>query len=86
VAVGASALEDASTRAALALLTRLEGEPIAAVGDPPTHETNGNRCDQCPPDRQNEVCDQSEHGERNPENLLFHFNILVRDGRCLVNV
>jgi hypothetical protein len=49
-----------------------ELEPIAAVGDPPGDEQDGNSRGYAPPERQDEVGDQAESNEEHPEYFAFH--------------
>ena len=49
-----------------------ELEPIAAVGDPPGDEQDGNSRGYAPPERQDEVGDQAEPNEEDPEYFAFH--------------
>ena len=52
-------------------------EPVAAVGHPPTKDTDGNRGQQRPHDGQREVRYQPERNESGPEDLAFHSLILL---------
>src|SRR3977135_3768715 len=47
-------------------------EPAAAVSEPPRDVSDRNGRAQRPPDRQNEIGGQAEHGEREPEDLPLH--------------
>src|SRR5271156_3143778 len=47
-------------------------EPPAAVGQPPRDVHEGNARAQCPPERQNEIGNQPEHGKGDPEDLALH--------------
>src|ERR1039458_388874 len=47
-------------------------KPAAAVGHPPRDEDDGDGRGQRPPERQNEVGQQPEHGEGDPEDLALH--------------
>ena len=49
-----------------------ELEPIAAVGDPPGDEQDGDSRGYAPPQRQDEVGDQAEPNEEHPEYFAFH--------------
>jgi hypothetical protein len=53
-------------------------EPIAAIGDPPTHDANGNGCRHCPPKWQDEISQQAQAGESDPKDLSLHSLILAR--------
>src|SRR5258706_5627015 len=47
-------------------------EPAAAVGQPPGDVSDRNGRTQSPPERQNEIGGEPEHGEREPEDLALH--------------
>ena len=47
-------------------------EPAAAVSHPPGDAYDGNGRAQRPPERQNEIGSEPEHGERDPEDLALH--------------
>ena len=47
-------------------------EPIAAVGDPPAQDHDGERRQQSPHQRKSDVHHQAEHEEDDPEGLLLH--------------
>ena len=47
-------------------------EPAAAVSQPPGDVSDGDGRTQSPPERQNEIGGEPEHGEREPEDLAFH--------------
>jgi hypothetical protein len=47
-------------------------EPIAAVGNPPTHEANRNRSAQGPPERKNKISHETQDRESGPEDLPLH--------------
>lgn len=49
-----------------------ELEPIAAVRDPPCDEQNWNGCRESPPEREDEIRQQSENREGNPEYFSLH--------------
>src|SRR6202035_3537137 len=49
-----------------------ELEPIAAVGDPPGDEQDGDSRGYAPPQRQDEVGDQAKPNEEHPEYFAFH--------------
>ena len=51
-------------------------EPVAAVGNPPGSEHDGNCGEEGPPERQQEVGEQAEDRERSPEDLLLHESIV----------
>src|SRR5690348_9448682 len=51
-------------------------EPIAAIGHPPAHEGDWNGGHQRPPQRQNEVRDQSQQNKHDPEDFSLHPGIL----------
>jgi hypothetical protein len=53
-------------------------EPIAAIGDPPTHNANGNGCRQRPPKWQNDISQQAQADESDPKDLSLHSLILAR--------
>ena len=53
--------------------TRVSLEPIAFVGDPPAQKTDRDGRNQAPPERQNEIGDQTQHSESEPEDLSFHW-------------
>ena len=77
MAMGASAMEDATGRAAVAVLNvGRKSEPVAAIRDPPTGVEDWDRGAESPPERQNEVGDQAQQGKYDPEYLLFHPLIL----------
>jgi hypothetical protein len=75
MALGTSAMENQAGGGTAAVLSL---EPVAAVRDPPAHERYWDGCDQSPPDGQLNVCDQTEHAEHDPEDLLLHPAILER--------
>src|ERR1700674_2810343 len=52
-------------------------EPVAAIGDPPTHKNYRDGGQQCPPKREYEISRQAQHGEADPEDLSLHGFILV---------
>lgn len=54
----------------------IHSEPVAAIGNPPTQEANWNGCSQRPPERQNEISDQTQDCESDPEDLSFHASSL----------
>ena len=54
----------------------LPSEPLTPVRHPPTHNRDGNRGGERPPERQDEIGNQAEQGEHNPENLALHQLIL----------
>ena len=47
-------------------------KPFATVSDPPTDDRDRESCDDAPPERQHEVCDQAENDEKDPEDLFLH--------------
>src|ERR1700675_1612215 len=47
-------------------------EPAAAVSQPPRDISDRNGRPQGPPERQNKIGGESEHGEREPEDLALH--------------
>ena len=47
-------------------------EPAAAVSQPPGDVSDGDGRTQSPPERQNEIGGEPEHGEREPEDLALH--------------
>src|SRR6202165_985881 len=47
-------------------------EPAAAVSQPPGDVSDRDGRPQRPPDRQNEIGGEPEHGEREPEDLALH--------------
>src|ERR1700674_2027032 len=47
-------------------------EPAAAVSQPPRDVSDRNGRPQSPPERQNEIGGEPEHGEREPEDLALH--------------
>jgi hypothetical protein len=51
-------------------------KPIAAVGDPPRNENDGNGGGEAPPNGQQEICEQAEHREDRPEDFAFHEEIV----------
>lgn len=53
-------------------------EPVTAVGDPPAYVEDRDRGSKRPPERQDEVGGQAEHGEADPEYFLLHSSILSR--------
>ena len=53
-------------------------EPVAAVGDPPTEDADGNGSQQRPQDGQAEIRYQSQRHEDAPEDFALHFTILAR--------
>ncbi len=53
-------------------------EPVAAVGQPPAKDADGNGGQQRPHDRQGEVRYQPKRNESGPEDLAFHSSILAR--------
>ncbi len=53
-------------------------EPVAAIGNPPTHNANGNGCRHCPPKWQDEISQQAQAGESDPKDLSLHSLILAR--------
>lgn len=52
-------------------------EPVAAVGNPPTQNSNGQGRRQGPPNWEDEIRDHTEDRETDPENLPLHAFILV---------
>src|SRR5437667_10867697 len=53
-------------------------EPITPIRDPPTRKSDGNRCRERPPERQDKVGQQAKDGKHNPEDFAFHESILSR--------
>ena len=53
-------------------------EPTAAVREPPAEDADGNRGEERPPERQEEVAGQAEHDEACPEDLLLQTRILAQ--------
>ena len=76
MAVGTSPVED---KAGGRVPTVLGGElePVASIGNPPTHIDDRNSGRQTPPEGKNEIGDQSENREGDPENFALHFRILA---------
>ena len=56
----------------------IHSEPVAAVGDPPARNANGNRGEQRPPQGKHDIGEQAESGEGDPEDFAFHPIILFR--------
>ena len=52
-------------------------EPIAAIGEPPTGVTDGDRCGQRPPERKRHVGDETEYAEGDPKYFPLHVSILA---------
>jgi len=58
---------------------RPASKPVAAVGDPPTAETDGNGGEERPPERQSQVRKEAQNRERCPKHLALHGLILAAD-------
>lgn len=52
-------------------------EPVAAVGDPPADPDDGDGRGQGPPEWENDVGENAEHGEADPENFALHWAIVA---------
>ena len=68
---------------ALAALNKSEGgvllaEPVAAVGEPPTQDKDGNCERHAPPKWKQDVGEQSKADESDPEDFALHGNSLAR--------
>jgi len=50
----------------------LVGEPVAAVGDPPTEGEDGEGGDYGPDEGESEVGDEAEGGKEEPEDFALH--------------
>ena len=61
-------------------------KPIAAIGHPPTQESNGNGCCKCPPKRQNQISPHAQHSEQGPKDLSLHLLILVRSNALRLRI
>ena len=57
----------------------LVGEPVAAVGHPPTDRKDGNRGDKAPKQGQQEIRDKPQTDEKNPEDFAAHVEISLTD-------
>ena len=53
-------------------------EPVAAVGDPPAYEDDGDGREKRPPEREGEIGYEAENEHAKPEDLALHGMILVR--------
>src|SRR5579863_223952 len=53
-------------------LTILLLEPFAAISDPPCNEYDWDGCSDAPPQRQQEVRQQTQEDEHRPEDLALH--------------
>jgi len=56
------------------------GEPIAAVGEPPTERENGERSSYGPPKRQEKIGDKTNSRKGDPKDLTLHRNSLAPIG------
>lgn len=52
-------------------------EPTTSVGNPPTGEANGNRGEQRPPERQEQIGRHTQDKEGRPKDLFLHTLILT---------
>src|SRR5271165_4247389 len=52
-------------------------EPVATVGDPPGDEDDGNRRAQSPPERQQEIRQQTQKHKDHPEDFSLHRKIVL---------
>jgi len=59
---------------------RPASKPVAAIGNPPTAETNWNGGEERPPERQSQVREEAQDRERRPKHLALHGLILAADG------
>ena len=55
-------------------------EPVAAIGNPPAHDADGDGCEQSPHQGQRNIGDQAERDENRPKDFALHFYIVAR--RC----
>src|SRR5262249_22649932 len=59
----------------------LVGEPVAAVGHPPTDREDENRGDEPPNERQQEIRDKSKEDKENPEDFAAHVESSLAEER-----
>ena len=53
-------------------------EPVAAVGNPPAYEADGNGGEHAPHQRQGNIGDQAKRDEDGPKYFALHFYIVAR--------
>lgn len=56
---------------------RLQLEPVAAVGDPPAHDADGDGSEQAPQERQGKIRNQAEPNEHGPKDFALHSYIVA---------
>jgi len=61
-------------------------EPVAAVGNPPTHSDDGHSCRYAPPQGQHKISEQAQDHYEHPEDTALHQCILVENPAHLPSI